>query len=806
MPSPSKAATSRATADGGVNRDIPRRVTFRPPRTTIEGYDPDLPQIDLVGDEAQNDLAAPRAQLLKQMFPSIRGLKVLSTTAGGADAAVTKFHVKVAHGKGGEAHAVVTVASADVVAACSELLAKVRKAALNSPRIVPEMRQPVYEGGWGAMAQRALMCGTDLAPTFFDELKFSLAEKKTPGFSVVPLPRHIWQRGSALHELAVETARRDASFGFLGPSGWAKDILDQLLQRLASLLPAPLAAIGGAAKELFPASAAALASAATTAAAASEEKEPTDEVEPAVSGEETAEADEAAGEAAGQEAEVDGADVEEEVEFMDSGEAAAEEAAAADAAAAEEAREDFLARCSPSLLHFLKQQGATDWAASPEDFSRGLFARCGAELLTDDACKPLLECLKLLRDLTGKTPKEVASLLPLWVESWRPLRMQCHGDLRASNLLVDSDRKLHLIGFTFDQVQPIYFDVARLLSHSLVGCVRVDPTGDTTGAGGTASSASTSSSSTAASGPGTPSTSSSATTASPAARQSSDEARRGGGGALAAEARLEMLCRAIDVLLPEGGEACCHDSLLAIGALPIADLVPDNTPEDIKAAILIAQQMIESAGKTALAAAAHVGRVDGHDLHPICLLLPLVLHALTLCGDVEATVNQQRVAWHMARRAAALAAAFLGSGLGAGGKAPGGGDMARSLAAARREVEDVRKEADVAMQFQKALVERLTSELESLKSGSTGHAAHPTPTPSKKNSKASGGSGGGTNGGGAGSSASGAAAVPGGEKKAKGGAAVAAGSTPGKKPGGSTKKKAMTERKVDFATHSKSVA
>ena len=56
---------------------------------------------------------------------------------------------------------------------------------------------------------------------------------------------------------------------------------------------------------------------------------------------------------------------------------------------------------------------------------------------------------------------------------------------------------------------------------------------------------------------------------------------------LLAESRLEMLCSAIDVLLPaSSGESCCHDSLLVLGALPIADLVPESTPEDIKAAML----------------------------------------------------------------------------------------------------------------------------------------------------------------------------------------------------------------------------
>ena len=102
-----------------------------------------------------------------------------------------------------------------------------------------------------------------------------------------------------------------------------------------------------------------------------------------------------------------------------------------------------------------------------------------------------------------------------------------------------------------------------------------------------------------------------------------------------AESRLEMLCSAINVLLPTtSGSSCCHDSLLVLGALPIADLVPESTPEDIKAVLLICQQMIESACKTTLAAAAHVGKVDENDLHPINLLLPLLVDAC-LCVSTQ---------------------------------------------------------------------------------------------------------------------------------------------------------------------------
>jgi len=267
---------------------------------------------------------------------------------------------------------------------------------------------------------------------------------------------------------------------------------------------------------------------------------------------------------------------------------------------------------------------------------------------------------------------------------------------------------------------------------------------------------------------------------------------------------MEMLCGAIDVLLPTGVDSCCHDSLLVLGALPVADLVSESTPEDVKAAALIAQQMIESACKTTLAAGAHAGRVDEHDLHPIVLLLPLVIHALALCGDADASTNQQRVAWHLARRAASLASGFM-AGAGA---LPAGDEaaLARQLQAARRELDETKKEADSALAFQKALADRLTSELEKAKATPSGGAAPggtgaPLATPAKAGGGAKAGIGGADKAATSEKKPKAASGTP--VEKAKTGGSTpapkAGGGTPGTKKSGS-KKKATTERGVVFAS------
>ena len=101
----------------------------------------------LIGDEAQNDFRDVRPVLLKRLFPTIRGLKVLTNGAYHAKAGNWPFYVSSLEQV--NAAAIVTIAPADTVRIATERLARVRKAALNSQRVVPEMQHP-FEGAWGA--------------------------------------------------------------------------------------------------------------------------------------------------------------------------------------------------------------------------------------------------------------------------------------------------------------------------------------------------------------------------------------------------------------------------------------------------------------------------------------------------------------------------------------------------------------------------------------------------------------------------------------------------------------------------------
>lgn len=200
-----------------------------------------------------------------------------------------------------------------------------------------------------------------------------------------------------------------------------------------------------------------------------------------------------------------------------------------------------------------------------------------------------------------------------------------------------------------------------------------------------------------------------------------------------------------------------HDSLLLVSSLPTSDLVPEGTPDDIRAAILIAQQLIEGACKTVLAASASArvrgshtnpgSTIDAHDVHPIGLLLPMLVHCLELCGARALQKAQQRAAWYIACRAATIITAFLGGASTAETSAAGasaaidvsspGGDAAAELAAARRELEETRAEAATALQFQKALAERYEKELETLRAGAISDRAAKTPKPAIKQETAS---------------------------------------------------------------------
>ena len=71
------------------------------------------------------------------------------------------------------------------------------------------------------------------------------------------------------------------------------------------------------------------------------------------------------------------------------------------------------------------------------------------------------------------------------------------------------------------------------------------------------------------------------------------------------------------LLIPNGPKAPPCETLLVHCALPLADVLPEATPVEMKAALLMAQQMLEGACKMVLAAGLAIGRLDEHDLNPV---------------------------------------------------------------------------------------------------------------------------------------------------------------------------------------------
>ena len=683
----SKTTRASSASIPGPVPSAQRRASHRKARTLLSSYDPDVtPQVDLISDYALDDLAEPRLALLKRLFPRIVTLRVLST-APIEPSGVKKFYVNT----GGKDAFICTIAPADVMRATSEGMLHAKKAALNSPKIIGEARAAVYEGGYGANATRALLSGGDLASTLQDELRVSLLDASAPGRSLVPLPRQIWQRGAPLHELAVETAVRTSGYAFVGEGGMVNEILGAIVQRLARLLP-------GMREEYV----------VQLDEEGGEEGAPAGEEE---AEEEVVEVSEAVAEPPSEE---DGIELppppKTEEELVD------------------EAVEELRGRLSPKLMKLIDgtDLNVGDWKCELAAYRRGLFATCPDDLLTDAACAPLVACLKELKLASGASWSSACPKLPSWCGGWEPLRVNVHGDLRACNILLDGqERKLHYVGFGPIKLAAVFYDVAKLVATCLLGCVRLEKGGE--GAAAKAANAAEQPSS-----PeklpqnGSPAVETGGSTAGAPAPASPPTLKR----ALSqlGEKRLGLLCSCIDVLLPEAdpympGSGCCHENLLVISSLPIADIVPEDAPEDIKAAILISQQMIEGGCRTALAAAAAIkdgmtnrpaGIVNARDLHPINLLLPLLLHSLELVGSAELSIAQQRGAWHLTRRCATLVSAFLTSG-GGEGLSAGDAAMAREVANAKKEAADVKREADGALSFERALVERLKKELEDAK-------------------------------------------------------------------------------------------
>ena len=272
-----------------------------------------------------------------------------------------------------------------------------------------------------------------------------------------------------------------------------------------------------------------------------------------------------------------------------------------------------IARCSRTLLSLLESLLASppDSSASSSSAASRLpalageghesfFASCEPSLVGDDACAPLVSCLRRLRDLAERGGDGCAGA-PAWLARAAPLRVRAHGNLHGDNVLVDTHRRLHLQCFDHSRLASPFFDLAALLPHVLLSSARV-----------------------------------------------------------ADDAALHALCEGIDVLLlPNGVDNPPCDSLLVHCAVALPDVLPESTPVALKAALVMAQQMIDGACKMAVAAAMQLGHLDEHDLHPVHLLLPLVLHCVRLCHSDGLAPLQQRAAWHMALRAARAITTFV---------------------------------------------------------------------------------------------------------------------------------------------------
>ena len=622
-------------------------MTKRLVRTSLANYDADfVPSVDLVADDADDDLAVPRLKLLKDLFPRTKdrivGLHLISTPGFGQP---ERFLVTLE--KGGRV--VVQVGSVEAIERLSEATRAVGKATHNDDRIVKEARKPVHAMGMAALCLTTVRGGEDLtcpeedelAPTFMDEVSRALTDLQAGSHPASDLlwrgGRQLWQRGAPLHTLALSTAERTRGYSFAGRQGFVAEMLSAIVTRIVKLTPS------------------------------------------------------------------------EDHTLLSSEEREADE------------YDEFVSRCSPQLLELLEEFRAAafapEWSSSKRGFGAGLFSHGAAALIGDDACAPLVGCLRLLREVASDEWSSTCPALPPWTGAWLPMRVRAHGNLVADNIAIDAGRRLHLTGLEYSRMAPAFFDVARLVPHLLCASVSLDDKGERT------------------------------------------------------------MCRCIDaLLLPNlplrtslGGkeipyaETSSYGSLLMIGAVPLADVMPEKTPSEIKAVVLMAQQMIDSACKMVMSAGVGLGRVDEHDVHPISLLLPLLLHALHLCQFTDLSQAQQRVAWHIVLRASSMITVVLGDTVEASSlpAAPAVVAAARTGSAAgeaalRHEHEDAKREAGTALAFQKTVTDQLALELseqvtisvsEPLPEGggssqATGSPAAPqasTATPSKAATKNKGG-------------------------------------------------------------------
>lgn len=217
---------------GPVRLPPPKRTAARLLRTTLARFD-DLPNVsvDLVADEADDDLTEPRLPLLKMLFANekVTSLQLLSTV-GTADDRL-RFLVGV-HNK---PPCIVVMGPSPDIERASAAIQLARVAADNDERLMRILIAPVHLMEYGAFACSTLVTTSGApAPSFGDDVIGSLDDYAAGRSSVPDLRggRDLWNRGSPLYTMALGTAQRPDRAAFTGPDGVAAATLSALLDGL----------------------------------------------------------------------------------------------------------------------------------------------------------------------------------------------------------------------------------------------------------------------------------------------------------------------------------------------------------------------------------------------------------------------------------------------------------------------------------------------------------------------------------------------------------------------------------------------
>ena len=407
----------------------PPRTVSRPFRTTLSRYD-DIPlgvAVELVADEAEDELWGPRLTLIKRLFAAgkILGLQRLTTFAVPTGGAACLERVLVTLG-GVERACVVTLGPAEAIRLASESLAAIHRALPHEPRLARELRPPEYEDGYGAVAHQAVLrvggsghahaavgggwAGSSRAPSFADELLRALDDHAAGRAAMPDLRggRDVWARGAPLHALALATAERSELRPLVGPTSVASVTLAAALELLVPLTPKQLGL------------------------------------------------------------------------YAADGDDECEEPTMADEAARAALGARLPARLWKALAAF--RDGGHRWRA-PRHAVRGtFFHRAPPGALDDAACAPLVSALEQLRRASDGASGAGTSL-PAWAASWTPLCVLVHGNLHPDALVVDERRRLHYSGFEHSRIAPALYDASKLIAHTLCACVPLDDGGEAGGGG-----------------------------------------------------------------------------------------------------------------------------------------------------------------------------------------------------------------------------------------------------------------------------------------------------------------------------------